>query len=81
MFKAPTTLPMGSVSSGTPLTKVLSLMATVRRIPPAKVAVSSTTHPLAFVQKGSVTPGAARPHQVGALEKSRLRAKDAGVGR
>ena len=53
MFKAPTTLPMGSVSSGTPLTKVLSLMATVRSAYPGEVAVSSTTHPLAFVQKGS----------------------------
>jgi len=53
VFKAPTTLPEGSVDPKVSLPQVLSVMTTVRSAYPGQVPVQSSTHPLSLVQIGS----------------------------
>lgn len=53
VFRAPTRLPTGCISPNTPLTKVLSVMATARSAYSEQVQVMSPTHPVTLVQAGA----------------------------
>ena len=53
VFRAPTRLPSGCIPPNTPLTKVLSVMATARSAYSEPVQVMSPTHPMTHVQAGA----------------------------